>query len=119
MLEVKENKVRNAKGTFSFKNEDGVTAPTLLMREIFRDIENNEPEVFVKPDVVVDNEAVDRIVSRVSKKLYNPSVISSDNSKSTIKNYIGHLKNLNLYENGLRGRNSVVRDMYIIYRKNQ
>ena len=119
MLEVKESKVRNPKGTFSFKNEDGVPTPTLLMREIFRDIENNEPEVFVKPEAVDANEAADRIVSRVSKKLYDPSILNSDNSKGTIKTYLQHLSNLNLYENGMRGRNNTVRNMYLLYRKNQ
>ena len=107
---------RNPKGTFSFIKGDK-PYPTLLTKEIFRDIETYTPEILVGELSVNTDDIVEGVVRRVSKMLYKPSLIESDNGRKTIKTYIQHLANLGQYQNGLNDRNNEVLDMYLTYRR--
>ena len=109
---------KNKNGTFSFKDVNGVEQPSLLMREVFKDIESNCPELLLGR--VNYKDVVDSSIERVRRMLPPKDaelIFDVNKGAKTVGTWFEHLSKLGQYDNGLKKRNEEVIDMYIIYKK--
>ena len=108
---------KNKNNTFRYTVGDKVF-PTLLTKEVFRDVDKYVPELLLGR--VKYKDVLDGIIKRVSNSLPPKeanTIFEINGGKETIGTYLEHLSKLGQYSNGLTKVNEEVIEMYFTYKR--